>query len=298
MIYAAPGASFEAVVSGLPTGLAGTARVRILDNVGATVFGPSTAGIVELVAGSGSYAVTLTAPATGGQFTVLWDTGTVSPSTTAAEDLVVTADLPPGAAPSGALTTVAAVKLAMGANSGGSDARIEATIFDASDAIYSWSGREWIGPDDPEARRFVVGETLPVRIGDLAATPTAVTLEASDGSLIGTLDVSDDLIYGPLERYAGEPIETIALTADAGYRLAAGQFVVVTGQWGWPAVPRRVGRACIHTVRSWLRTDASSSASHGYDDGGRVVQATPEGGWMLPIAAKQLLANDRRRGVA
>lgn len=89
-ITAAPSVSFEARVQGFATGLIGTARVRILDNIGNTVYGPSTVGIAEDPAGSGSYEVTLTAPAVGGQYSVFWDTGVVSPDTTASEDLVVT----------------------------------------------------------------------------------------------------------------------------------------------------------------------------------------------------------------
>lgn len=196
------------------------------------------------------------------------------------------------------LTSVEHVKLAMGATSAGSDDRIAFLITAASDAIRSWSGREWIGPTDPEARSFTVGDVRPVWIGDLQAVPDEVTLEAADGTEIGTLTPADHLTYLPAGRPAGEPIEAIDLRSGAPLVVSPGEVLVITGLWGWPEVPPRAEQACIVTVRSWLRSDASSSANYGYDDGGRVVQATPEGGWMLPIAAKQLLSNDRRRGVA
>lgn len=99
MIYAAPGASFEARVEGFATGLTGTVGVRLLDNVGGTTTARVTAGIIENPASSGSYVVTMTAPAGSGQYAVFWDTGTVSPTTTASEDLTVT--------PSGYSTTTA-----------------------------------------------------------------------------------------------------------------------------------------------------------------------------------------------
>jgi hypothetical protein len=74
VIYAAPGASFEATLTGAPTGLAGTLGVRILDNAGGTTTARATAGIAEFPAGSGFYTVTLTAPTTAGQYSVFWDT--------------------------------------------------------------------------------------------------------------------------------------------------------------------------------------------------------------------------------
>lgn len=90
MIYAQPGSAFSASVLGMPTGLTGTLGVRVINAAsGATVVARATAGITEVVAGSGSYVAQIAAPGTPGRYVVLWDTGTVSPSTTAAEDLVV-----------------------------------------------------------------------------------------------------------------------------------------------------------------------------------------------------------------
>jgi hypothetical protein len=45
MIYALPGASFEATLTGAPTGLTGTIGVRILDNAGGTSLARQTTGI-------------------------------------------------------------------------------------------------------------------------------------------------------------------------------------------------------------------------------------------------------------
>lgn len=112
IITARPGESFDARVTGFPSGLVGTVRVRILDNEGGTTLAATAAGIIEDPAGSGSYATTLVAPAEGGQYSVLWDTGTVGPSSTASDDLLVTlapiVSLPAGITPTlaevGALT--------------------------------------------------------------------------------------------------------------------------------------------------------------------------------------------------
>lgn len=92
MIYITPGNTFEATLSGAPTGLTGTLGVRILNNAGGTTLARTTAGIAEFPAGSGFYTVTLTAPTTTGQYSIFWDTGSVGPTTTASEDLVVTGD--------------------------------------------------------------------------------------------------------------------------------------------------------------------------------------------------------------
>lgn len=93
-IYANPAAPFEATINAGQTGLTGTLGVRILDGDGATTTPRTTAGILELIPGSGVYTANLTAPTTAGEYVVFWDTGTVTPTTSGGEDLTVTYDLP------------------------------------------------------------------------------------------------------------------------------------------------------------------------------------------------------------
>jgi hypothetical protein len=96
-IYSGPGATFYSDLDNAPTGLVGTVGVRIIRKSDeATVLARTTAGIVEVPAGSGRYVATLVAPLTQGDFTVFWDTGTVTPTTTATDDLVVTNNPPTG----------------------------------------------------------------------------------------------------------------------------------------------------------------------------------------------------------
>lgn len=83
-------ATFEATSSNFASGLTGSMRVRILDNAGGTTTAATTSGIAEFPSGSGVYYVSLTAPSTPGQYSIVWDTGTLSPYTTAVEDLTVT----------------------------------------------------------------------------------------------------------------------------------------------------------------------------------------------------------------
>lgn len=94
-IYSRPGEIFYSALENAPTGLVGTVGVRILrKSDDAVVAVRTTKGIVESPAGSGYYVFTGTAPAAKAAYTVLWDTGVVSPATTAADDLIVTANLP------------------------------------------------------------------------------------------------------------------------------------------------------------------------------------------------------------
>lgn len=86
-----PGATFMATASGATPGLVGTVGVRILRQNGTTVAARTTVGIIELLAESGSYTATLTAPSAPGTYAVVWDDGTVSPSTISVEELIVTA---------------------------------------------------------------------------------------------------------------------------------------------------------------------------------------------------------------
>lgn len=87
MITVQPSSSFEATAQ-FDTALAGTLGVRITDNAGNTTTARVTAGIAEYPAGSGIYAVTLTAPATAGQYTLVWDDG--AGGDWAIDDLLVT----------------------------------------------------------------------------------------------------------------------------------------------------------------------------------------------------------------
>lgn len=89
---AAPSTPVEVTVSGYATGLVGTLGVRVIDLAGGTVVARQTVGIVEEVAGSGSYAATLTVPASSGHYAILWDSGgALTPASVAVEDLFVSA---------------------------------------------------------------------------------------------------------------------------------------------------------------------------------------------------------------
>lgn len=73
--------------------------VTIVTDAGVVASGPTTQGIIELVAGSGVYSASLTAPGLPGNYSVVWSTGGATPEY-ASEDLVIVASSAsqPGAA--------------------------------------------------------------------------------------------------------------------------------------------------------------------------------------------------------
>lgn len=71
MISALPSATFDAYLQGAPTGLVGTVGVKITNASGSVITARTTSGIAEYV--TGSYHKTLTAPASNGNYLVIWD---------------------------------------------------------------------------------------------------------------------------------------------------------------------------------------------------------------------------------
>lgn len=104
MINVASGATFEAVAETGTAGLVGTISLRIDDNDGNIVSGPSIASIIEL-SSTGIYSAERTAPVALGQYTLIWSTdGSFDPDSVLIEDLLVSeaasvGALPPIAAP-------------------------------------------------------------------------------------------------------------------------------------------------------------------------------------------------------
>jgi hypothetical protein len=101
-LQVAPGQTFTTTLQGGPSGLAGTIGVRILDNIGGTALARSTTAIVEFPAGSGFYMAQRTAPATPGEYSIVWDAGgAITPSNTSSDDLTVTAVATPAVVATG-----------------------------------------------------------------------------------------------------------------------------------------------------------------------------------------------------
>jgi hypothetical protein len=166
MIVSGPSAAFEVVdVRGI-TGLIGTLEVRIDDNDGATVFGPTAAGISELGT-SGVYSAELTAPAANGQFSILFsEDGSFDPETVSVEALLVTdaepvSSLPPlvpleGDAPLvgpwSLWTTAEDVAECCGNSEGSDDSIYDGVAVESSQVMYELSARKYGGIRERKVR--------------------------------------------------------------------------------------------------------------------------------------------------
>jgi hypothetical protein len=88
-----PSESFEATFNSGLTGLVGTVAFRLDDNQNVTVFGPTTAGILEIGV-TGIYSLVLTAPAAEGDYSMIWsEDGSFDEKHSTSEDLTVAASI-------------------------------------------------------------------------------------------------------------------------------------------------------------------------------------------------------------
>lgn len=236
MIYAAPGTSFLARVQGFPTGLTGTVGVQILDALGAVAVARITAGVTESPAASGSYIATLVAPATAGDYSVFWDDGVISPSTTAAEDLIV------GGSLTETYITDADVKATLTLDGTTyADADVTRAVNAANASIDQLFGRKFRADVSPASRYYGIrrrhgGHVL--EIDDLTRN-TAITVAvdaAGDGTFATVLVEDTDYVLEPLNaELDGVPFEQIQMIRSFLPRGA--RRVEVTGTFGWPGAP-------------------------------------------------------------
>jgi len=302
MIYAQPSSTYEAVVQGFDTGLAGTVGVRLIDNQGATTVARTTTGITESIAGSGIYTATLTAPATAGQYTIVWDDGSVAPAHVATEDLTVTYEPPASPAPAGGdLTTRDAVKARMGTGDSHRDDEIDVAISDASALIMAYCGREFAPATDDATRRvalriadyvYPVREGVTIRFKDLLGYPADIRVADSIVLNAGTdseqtLVADEDYLLVPQATSTGvyggiELSPYLSFWNTAGWGEYA--YLDVTGDWGFATVPTVVASACIDTVRAWLERDWLLKAATS-DEMAQSTTIMPGRGLYLPWSA-------------
>jgi len=198
----------------------------------------------------------------------------------------------------GDLITLAELKVALETTSTASDAALAQLITQASSALADFAGREYVGPVAAEARLFSVDgwdTDYGIPVGDLrtAAGITAAALIAADGTSTA-LTPATALSALPLYRPAGSPAERVRFAG--GTTPASGSTLSITALWGWPEVPEYVKRAAILTVNAWSRRSPAAWDAVEAEDGRMLYPSSPDG-WALPMAAKQLLSRDRRRGI-
>lgn len=254
-----PGATFEAV-SKFPTGLAGTLGIRITDNEGGTVLARTTAGIAEYPDLSGIYAVTLTAPGTAGQYSLIWDDGS---NRWAVEDLLVTSEAIVGAViGSGHLyvTRDALKDILRLTGESYADVAIDVAVACASDAINAYKGTRYYPTDEsrfytPESSR---DQTL--FIDDLV-TLTGLLVDTT-GDLSYDEEWTEDVDFvldPPNAALEGQPKRQIVLLPVANRRFPTTPHAVkVEGTFGWAEAPSLVYQAAVLLANRFLtRTRAA-----------------------------------------
>jgi hypothetical protein len=153
------------------------------------------------------------------------------------------------------------------------DATFAALITSESEGIHDDTGREIIANGvQPGVRAFEItrdkARVRRVEIGDLASagdTDITVELLATDDTIIATIARDQ---YRPLyqtkrqPKNPWEPITALSFpTALGGPRLAHGQTLLVTGNWGFPSVPSFIVEACAKRVILRYASDVASAGT-------------------------------------
>lgn len=278
MIYAAPGATFLARIDGFPSGLAGTVGVQILNATGDVTLARTTADISESPAGSGSYLAELVAPTKLGQYSVFWDQGTISPTTTTSESLTVTSNTVVPVSSGTDYITLSALKASLNlAGQTFADADLQLAITTASRAIDEVTGRRFYPDDDAsQVRRFLPLSNGYCIIDDLCQF-TSLTFQGD------TWTLDQDFYLEPVNASSdGRPWTSIrAISRPFIYTLGdvgpgwAGfdGRITVTGMWGWAATPAQVQEAtAILAARLVRRAREAPFAVIGSDINGDAIR--------------------------
>lgn len=256
MIYSAPDTSFVAILDAAPTGLVGTLTVQIENPDGTTELAATTAGIVEVE--SGIYAATLDAPDTLGTYIVVWNNA----GTRVGEELRVTGSIP--AAPGAGLLTLAEYKARAGVSGTSKDVQIDALIPAASQAIRTYTGREFGADEVTEDREFLYNGRGVLDIDDARAINT-VSIAGQSLAEPSYLVMPHD---GPPYTWLELPRRGVSPEMGFTYNLDTfirerGQHayeVVVNADWGVSAVPADVKMAAVWTVASMMQNPAAEGA--------------------------------------
>jgi hypothetical protein len=257
VIQVEPSASYEAVAK-FPTGLAGTLGVRVIDNAGATTQVRVTAGITEYPAGSGIYQKTLTAPASAGQYTLVWDD---ADGHWAIDELLVTSEAAAAAIGAGDLyVTAADLKTILRIGSGTyANEAIDIAVNTASRAIDAYkdtrftpaSGTRWYDGG---------GETV-LLVHDLVSVSSLQIDRDDDGDYDETWVADTDYVLGPVNAAAdGRPYyQLIHLDRSAYEPFPTGpKAVQVAASFGWAEPPWMVKQAAVLLANRFLARTKSA----------------------------------------
>lgn len=310
-IYAKPGAQFDATLSNAPSGQLDVGA-RILEAPGgAQVYARTLA--TEVLAGSGTYSVTLVAPSTQGDYIVLWDYGTVSPDTTASDVLHVTYSTPESVTPvDGNLITLDRLLDAL--NKLPSDMedqeieKYEAAIAAASAAVRAYAGRDFTLNESgtATARTFEYDDSGYIDTDDYMSV-SSVSVTFSNGVFPVTLatnqwqeypynaEVKDNIVlYMPFYPGSKEMGFTYNLDTYEDYAYGPPPLVEITAVWGWPAIPEDVQQATVWAAAAFAEDarQVTSESIEGFSRSMNVLAPTA-----LPLRARDLLDQYRKVSV-
>lgn len=167
-------------------------------------------------------------------------------------------------------------------------------LIPAASAAIAADARRLFYPVEDTAYTFTYrgGGFLDLAPYDLR-TPTTVTVAGveitRDVDYYCDPEPAEDGVYTSLElERSFDPIDCPGRDGRAK--------VIVTGDWGFAAVPDVVNRAAIVTVQSWAsKGDNTMAQVAGVDDlRARSIVASRYGGWAIPPAARRLYAPLKR----
>lgn len=250
-----PSASFTAQLDVGTTGLVGTIEVGIYQ--GDTAVTALHTSAINEISTTGVYIATLTAPATAGQYTIIWSLdGTLAADQVSADDLTVTATAGAAPATSALYITRDELKetLEIGTGETYADDDIDMACAGASDVIrgykntryhpttetrvYStpWTGsRRWRG--------YSTAQSVP--IDDLNALTTLKVDLDGDGTYETTWTQGAEFWLEPVNAAAdGIPYNRVVLRPQGGQVFPwFPHGIQVVGSFGWAETPDRVRQA-------------------------------------------------------
>lgn len=253
----APGASFVADTDAFAA--AATVAIRIRDNAGNDFLVRTTSGVVlDVTVGTkGVFRKSLIAPATAGDYLIVWDDGTNVDT----EELVVT--YTPITAPTGTLyITRDEMRTALSYTAGATyaDDDIDMACVTVSRAIDLAAGRLRRFYQSTETRYYTPDEFYSwgthrynynlwrgenrLEIDDLTSCTTLQVDTAGDGSYTTTwVEGTDFFLDPPNATLDGQPFTEVLVRARGGRFFPSVQRAVkITGVFGWPTVPPQVSQ--------------------------------------------------------
>lgn len=252
-MYVEASSPFEAVLETGVTGLVGTIAVKIIDNDGGTPVASTTTNITE----SGTSGIYIwnapAAPATLGQYTIVWSTdGSYDADTVSTEDLVVAASsagtLPAIPSPDDAAAVVGpcttwltgedVAECCSEAEVGTSYGLLDDAADAASQLLYELSGRRWVGLCSREGVRPCHGGcTCGVQVlsrGHLVYDPYLYPGTACEGRSCWCQDLSRVPLAGWVREVTQVKIDGVVVDPSV-YRVDEHKWLTRVDGGRWPA---------------------------------------------------------------